>query len=464
MPNSLNTKDTIAAVATPFGVAGIGIIRMSGGDALQIAQKIFKPKNSIQSFETHRLYLGEIRDPSSGQTLDQVLLSFMKAPHSYTKEDVIEINAHSGHLLLQKILQIILDQGARLAKPGEFTYRAFINGRIDLTQAEAVMDLVHTSSEKGLTIASRQITGALRQRIEQVREKVIDILAHIEVAIDFPEEEAGILPRAETASLMEKEVIKPIAQIITAYAGRKLWMDGIHTVIAGRVNVGKSSLLNRLLNEQRAIVTPIPGTTRDVIESFINLDGIPLRLMDTAGIRKVRGQVEKIGVRLSEQKLAEADLALIVIDQSRPISQDDIQIISQSDKEKSLVIINKIDLPNKLDEKHLKEILKGFHQARISALTGKGIETLLQSLRDLILKGKEDIISSPIAPNLRHQRALIEASQFFQNAASGTKEDAPVEIIAVDLHSGLDALGAITGETHNEEIYDKIFSDFCLGK
>lgn len=464
MPNSLYTKDTIAAVATPFGIAGIGIIRISGDKAAKIVEKIFNPKHPAEKFESHHLYLGEIRDPSSGDTLDQVLLSFMKAPHSYTKEDVVEINTHSGHFLLQKILQVVLDAGTRLAKPGEFTYRAFLNGRIDLTQAEAVVDLVHTKSEKGLLMASRQITGALRERIEQLKGTVMDILAHVEVAIDFPEDEPGVLPREETGSRIEKEIVEPIADIIAAHARRRQWMDGIHTVIAGRVNVGKSSLLNRLLNEQRAIVTPIPGTTRDVIESFIDLGGVPLRLMDTAGIRKVKGQVEKMGVELTERKLVEADLVLIMIDQSRALSQDDIHIISKSNKEKSLIILNKTDLPCKLDEIKLNKVLKDFVQIRISALTGEGIENLIAAIRDMILKRDEDIISSPITPNLRHQRALIEASQFFQTATHNTRDNAPPEIIAVDLHSGLEVLGTITGETHDEEIYDKIFSEFCLGK
>ncbi|MBN1850267.1 MAG: tRNA uridine-5-carboxymethylaminomethyl(34) synthesis GTPase MnmE [Deltaproteobacteria bacterium] len=464
MPNSLDIKDTITAVATPFGIAGIGIIRISGDDAVKIAQKIFKPQKPVQQFESHHLYLGEIRDPVSGQMFDQVLLSYMKAPHSYTKEDVVEINAHSGHLLLQKTVQIILHEGARLAKPGEFTYRAFINGRIDLTQAEAVVDLVRSKSEKGLTIASRQITGALRERIEQLRKKVIDILAHVEAAIDFPEEESGILSKEGTTSLLEREIIKPIAHIIASYTGRRLWMDGIHTVIAGRVNVGKSSLLNRLLNEQRAIVTPIPGTTRDVIESFVDLEGIPLRLMDTAGIRNVKGQVEKMGVQLSEQKLSEADLALIVFDQSRPLNQDDFRILSKTNKEKSLIIINKIDLPEKLDKERLNEMIRDLPRARISALTGEGIENLFQIIRDVILIGDEAILSSPIAPNLRQHGALMEATRFFQNAANSMREDAPLEIIAVDLHGGLEALGTITGDTGDEEIYDKIFSEFCLGK
>ncbi len=464
MPNTLLTKDTIAAIATPFGIAGIGIIRISGSKARGIAERVFRPKNPITLLESHHLYLGQLVDPASGDMIDEILLSLMQAPHSYTREDVIEINAHSGYVLLEKILQVIVNEGARLAKPGEFTFRAFLNGRIDLTQAEAVVDLINSKSKKGLMLASRQIAGAFKEEVERLRQSVLDILAHVEVAIDFPEDESGILSRKETALRIEKEIIESIEKIMAGHTRRRLWVDGIHTVIVGRVNAGKSSLLNRLLNEQRAIVTPIPGTTRDIIESTIDLDGIPLRLMDTAGIRKVKTEVEKIGVRLTEQKLAEADLALTVIDQSRPLSKDDRVIMSKLKKENSLIIINKIDLPPKLDKIELNEILEGFDITRISALTGEGIEDLYRAIRDRILRGSEDIMPSPIAPNIRHHEALLEASSFLKNAAHNMSEDAPMDIIAVDLHSGFEALGKITGESANGEIYEKIFSEFCLGK
>jgi len=315
--------DTIAAIATPFGLAGIGIIRISGPHAKAIGGKIFQPKRSLKDFESHRLYLGNLIDPSSDQMIDEVLLSYMRAPHSFTKEDVIEINSHSGHLLLSRILQIIINEGARLAEPGEFTFRAFSNGRIDLTQAEATVDLINARSTRGLELASRQIKGELRSEIEVLRQDTINILARAEVAIDFPDEEAEIFSRLDISHLLKNEVIKPIEKIISESGRQRIWFDGINTVIAGRVNVGKSSLLNRLLNEQRSIVTPIPGTTRDVIESIIHLEGIPLRLMDTAGIREVWDEVEQIGIQLAEKKLSEADLSLIMVDQSRPLDQID---------------------------------------------------------------------------------------------------------------------------------------------
>ena len=285
----------------------------------------------------------------------------------------------------------------------------------------------------------------------------------MEVAIDFPDEESTILPKEDTITRIEMEIVDPIEKITGAHNQRKIWMDGINTVIVGCVNVGKSSLLNRLLNEKRAIVTPIPGTTRDIIESTIHIEGIPLRLIDTAGFRKVRGTVERIGIRLTKQKLAEADLSLIIIDQSRPLKQDDLDIIARSQKKKSLILINKIDLISKLDEKAFKRVINGLPVVKISALTGEGIDDLRKAIRDQILIGDIDMTYT-LAPNLRHTRALEESSRFFKNAVSNIRENMPIEIIAMDLKSGLEALGEIIGETTNEEVLDKIFSQFCLGK
>jgi tRNA modification GTPase len=293
-------KDTIAAVATPVGQAGIGIVRISGPIAHQIAKRVFQPKIPVEEFRSHKLYLGHLVDPSSQQMVDEVLLSFMKAPRSYTTEDVVEINSHSGYLLLSMILQIVLREGARLANPGEFTFRAFVNGRIDLTQAEAIVDLINSKSRMGLRLASQQIKGEFRTKIEILRQKVVEILAQTEVAIDFPEEEYADMSSKEMARIISRDVLGPIEEIMAGHAKRRIWMDGIKTVIVGCVNVGKSSLLNRLLNEERAIVTSVPGTTRDIIESYIHIEGIPILLMDTAGFREVQGEVEKIGMRLAK--------------------------------------------------------------------------------------------------------------------------------------------------------------------
>lgn len=456
-------QDTIAAIATPIGQAGIGIIRVSGPLSLEIAGKIFRPKNPTPLLRSHHLYLGHLLEPSSGNVIDEVLLSFMRAPHTYTQEDVLEINSHSGYALLSKILEILLGQGARLASPGEFTLRAFLNGRIDLTQAEAVIDIINSQSERGLYLASQQVQGSFKEEIEGLRQKAIHILARAEVAIDFPEEETDVVFREEETKGINEDLIKPIEALIEAHESR-IWVDGINTVIAGRVNAGKSSLLNRLLNEQRAIVTPIPGTTRDIIESTINIGGIPLRLMDTAGFQRVNDEVERLGINLTKQKLKESDFVLIVIDQSRPLGQDDLDIILQSKGKKALIVINKIDLPSKLDQGADSEALSLFPSVNISALTGQGLDQLKKAMKDCILKGRLDTTSSHAVPNLRHRHALNDALQFFKDAEQRTREEAPMEIIALELRSGLDVLGGITGETTSEDVLDSIFSQFCLGK
>lgn len=456
-------QDTIAAIATPIGQAGIGIIRVSGPLSLEIAGKIFRPKNPTPLLRSHHLYLGHLLEPSSGNVIDEVLLSFMRAPHTYTQEDVLEINSHSGYALLSKILEILLGQGARLASPGEFTLRAFLNGRIDLTQAEAVIDIINSQSERGLYLASQQVQGSFKEEIEGLRQKAIHILARAEVAIDFPEEETDVVFREEGTKGINEDLIKPIEALIEAHESR-IWVDGINTVIVGRVNAGKSSLLNRLLNEQRAIVTPIPGTTRDIIESTINIGGIPIRLMDTAGFQRVNDEVERLGINLTKQKLKESDFVLIVIDQSRPLGQDDLDIILQSKGKKALIVINKIDLPSKLDQGADSEALSLFPSVNISALTGQGLDQLKKAMKDCILKGRLDTTSSHAVPNLRHRHALNDALQFFKDAEQRTREEAPMEIIALELRSGLDVLGGITGETTSEDVLDSIFSQFCLGK
>jgi tRNA modification GTPase len=457
-------EDTIAAIATPLGRGGIGIVRISGSHAREIAKRIFKPKKVRMHLDSHFLTLGHLIDPDSGGLIDEVLLSYMESPHSYTREDVVEINAHSGYLILSKVLQIILNEGARLAEPGEFTFRAFMNGRIDLTQAEAIVDLINSRSEKGVQLASQQVKGKFRDTIETLRQEALEILAQVEVAIDFPEEESGTLPKDDLVDQMRQGLIEPIKELIEAHAQRKIWMDGITTVIIGRVNGGKSSLLNRLLNEQRALVTPIPGTTRDVIESTLYIEGIPLRLMDTAGFRKGKGKIEKAGICLTEEKMGEADLSLVVIDQSRPLTQTDRDVVFKSQGKKRLIIINKIDLPTRLDDTEEMGVFEGLPVVRISALTGEGIDDLRRAIRNLVLEGESEVDSTPLVPNLRHTNALVEAQRFFQSAIENIQEGGPLDIVALDLQSGLQALGEIIGETTPEAVLDQVFSQFCIGK
>jgi len=459
-----STEDTIAAIATPVGRAGIGIIRMSGPKSLEIARKIFKPKTLRSSLISHRLIMGYIVDPDSGNIIDEVLLSHMAGPNSYTREDVVEINSHSGYTLLFKILSILTNLGARIAEPGEFTRRAFLNGRIDLSQAEAVVDLMNARSDRGLHLAAQQIQGSIKNDIEKLRAEAIHILANAEAAIDFPEEDVEHLFRGEGAEFIEQSLLQPIHALIEAHAGR-IWVDGIHTVIVGRVNSGKSSLLNRLLNEQRAIVTDIPGTTRDIIESTFNISGIPIRIMDTAGLREVKDEVERLGIHLTREKAAQADLLLVVVDQSRSLNGDDMEILNQCESRNALVVVNKIDLPAARSFTEKSDFLDRFKTVEISALTGEGIDNLKRAIQNTILSDDALSVSpSNAVPNLRHREALMAAEKCFQNAGTKARKSAPMEIVAFELRTGLDHLGEITGQTINDEILESIFSQFCLGK
>ena len=460
----MEVEDTIAAISTPIGKAGIGIVKISGPLSLPIAKKIFRPKRDIREFETHRLYLGNIIDPSTKEAVDEVLLCYMKAPHSYTKEDVVEINAHSGYLVLSKILEIVLSEGARLAKPGEFTLRAFLNGRIDLTQAEAIIDLINAQSEKGLYLAANQLRGRLREEIEALKQEIADLLSHVEVAIDFPEEEDAFIPRDKFIKMAES-IIPELENVIKLHRQKKIWVDGINTVIVGRVNVGKSSLLNRLLNEERAIVSPIPGTTRDIIESSILINGLPLKLIDTAGMRDVSDEVEKIGISLATKRLREADLVLIMIDQSQSLSKEDLDIIEMCKEKASILVLNKIDLPSGLSEEDRKRLLSyNIPVVEISALTGKGLEELKKVIFDMAIKGDRDLFESDIAPNLRHKEALESALESLKNALNLLKGSGTLDIIAFEIRNALDWLGQITGEITTDDILERIFSQFCLGK
>ncbi|HDI79000.1 MAG TPA: tRNA uridine-5-carboxymethylaminomethyl(34) synthesis GTPase MnmE [Desulfobacteraceae bacterium] len=456
-------KDTIAAISTPIGKGGIGIIRISGDEAWKIAERIFLPKHPIADFQPHHLYLGNVLDPESRSIIDEVLISYMKAPHSYTKEDVVEINSHSGHLVLSKILELILRQGARIAEPGEFTYRAFMNGRIDLTQAEAILDLINAKSEKGLHLASQHLKGEFGRSISSIKESLLNILAHIEAGIDFPEDEPEVMPREEIADVIERKIMKEIENLIGAYINRRIWLEGVDTVIVGAVNVGKSSLLNILSQEQKAIVTPLPGTTRDIIETTIYINGIPLSVKDTAGFRKAKDQVEEIGLRLAKKKMAEAQLLLIVLDQSRDIDEFDIQLLSSAPKGKSVIVINKVDLPTVMDLREISNFLKSHPYVKISALKGTGIEELKWVISELILRG-DDEESSGFALNLRQKNLLLEAKKALEASIETLRADQPPEIVAMEINEAINSISRITGEVVEEDLYERIFSNFCIGK
>ncbi len=456
--------DTITAIATPVGRGGIGIIKMSGPDALSIAQGIFLPKRPPRAMTSHRLYLGHIRVPETGQVLDQVLLSYMKAPCSYTGQDVVEINSHSGSLILSTIMQILLHQGARLAEPGEFTFRAFLNGKMDLTQAEAVIDLIEARSEKGLEIASSHIAGGLSQEIAAVRGSALAILASVEAAIDFPEEEAVAYRAGDIAEELRTAVKGPLISLIEAADENRLSIAGAIAAIVGRSNTGKSSLFNRILRKQRAIVTPDPGTTRDLIESEMILDGMPVRLMDTAGIRNALDKAEQKGIEITEETILEADLLIVVFDQSVSFQDEDIEILERCRGRHLIAVLNKTDLPPILAEDNLKRSLPHCAVVKVSALTGEGIEGLRNAISNDLKGRNRDTVYGHLAPNLRQTRALNSALLAFERADSELRKGSPAEITAFELRCAIEHLNEITGENIGDELLNEIFSRFCIGK
>jgi tRNA modification GTPase len=459
-----STDDTIAAISTPVGTAGIGIIRISGPAAFSAADRIFKPRKRVRKLQSHRLYLGHIIDPGSGETIDEVLLTCMYAPNSFTRQDVVEINSHSGYLLLSKILRLVVNCGVRQAEPGEFTLRAFLNGRLDLTQAEAVVDLINSRSEKGLKMAAGQLQGALGKEIRRLRAEVLELSAHVETAIDFPDEEAEIMPVERLADRIEKRLIPRMADLIRSGASNRIWIDGVDTVLAGCVNVGKSSILNMLLDEPRAIVTPVPGTTRDIIESVISIDGLPVKLADTAGFREAPDEIEALGIEFSRRRLDEADLVLVVLDRSRGLEDGDIEILDRCRGRNTLIVMNKEDLNPVLDEEAIARRYPDTPRVSISARTGTGLENLKAAILQTVAESGSDSGCSHAVANARHINALERASNALAAAAAASRRGAPMEIIASELSDCIGTLGEITGETTTDDLLETIFSRFCLGK
>ncbi len=461
----MNNEDTICAISTPIGEGGIGIVRISGKDAISIISRIFLPKKNknLKNLPTHTIHYGIMKDDKTGEKIDEALVSIMKAPNTYTKEDVIEINCHGGAIPLKRALELVLKNGARLAEPGEFTKRAFLNGRIDLAQAEAVIDIISSKTEDSLRLAVGQLSGILSKSIIAVREELISIIASIEAAIDFVDEDIEFISRDEIGKRIKKTVDEIEALINTADEGR-IYKEGIATAIIGRTNVGKSSLLNALLKEERAIVTPIPGTTRDVIEEWINIKGMPLRILDTAGIRHTEDIVEIEGVRRSRETIKKADLILLLIDGSLRLSDEDKNLMDDVKEKKLIVLLNKSDLPSVVKEDDIKKFLPDKEVVSISALTGEGIDELKAVIHNLLFKGGILAGERPIITNLRHKTALEKTKRSLENLQNSLKENMSEEFLAVDLRGALNAIGEITGETATEDILNKIFEEFCVGK
>jgi len=457
--------DTIAAVATARGPGGIGIIRISGPEAERILRRLFRHRREGDfPMESHRLYFGRIVAPDPETVLDDALVTIMKAPHSYTGEDVAEIHCHGGVLLLERILSEVVRSGARPAGPGEFTRRAFLNDRISLAQAEAVWDLVNGKTEKGLDIAVSHLEGALSDRIQYLRYNLADALALAETSIDFSDEDIPMDPTANILQILD-HCTETVSGLLSTYREGKIWRDGLSLIITGKPNVGKSSLLNRLLGEERAIVSATPGTTRDLIEEGFTIRGIPVRLIDTAGIRQGKDEIEEEGIRRVWSKISVSDAVLVLLDGSVDLSPEDREIIDGTRGKRTLLCINKVDLPGKLDREALGALCPERPAVEISAKFGTGISELKDAIyRIASLEETRDLTADRILTNLRHKEALERTLRFLEKGREAFIDGRFPECFALELREALAALGEVTGETTNEEILDRIFSRFCIGK
>lgn len=455
--------DTISAIATAPGEGGIGIIRISGEKSLDIINKIFRPffKEKVEDYNPRTLVYGNIVDGEN--IIDEVLVAYMKKPNSYTAEDVIEINCHGGFISVRKILELTLKSGARLAEAGEFTKRAFLNGRIDLSQAEAVIDIINSKTEKSHELAQSQLEGSLSNKIKSLRHNITEILAQVEVAIDYPEEDIEFITYKELIEKTDK-VYKEVDKLYKTADTGKILREGLKTVILGKPNVGKSSLMNSILGENRAIVTDIPGTTRDVIEEFVNVRGIPLKIVDTAGIRETEDIVEKIGVEKSKSYMKSSDLILIVLDSSRALDDEDIEIIENSDRNKTIVILNKVDLDRVIDLDLIEKNIDKDRIVEISAINNEGIEEIYNTIENMVFKGQIRNSSDVVVTNSRHKDAIFKALTAIKDAKKGLEEQLSYDFIEVDLKDAWDSLGYINGDTVAEDLLDTIFKNFCIGK
>ncbi len=473
-------NDTIAAIATPQGVGGIGVIRISGEDAFSIVLPLFRRSGKYKDIPpSHQLTYGHIVDSTTQEVLDEVLVAFMQPPQTYTREPVVEIQGHGGPLLLQRILRTLLTQGARLANPGEFTLRAFLNGRVDLAQAEAVMDLIGAQTEAGQRLAMQQLRGRLSTFVQKARTDLLHVIARIEVSIDFPEEDVPT-PAGEELTAPIALVQEQLSSLLASAEQGRLYRQGVRTAIIGRPNVGKSSLLNALLRAERAIVTPIAGTTRDTVEEVANLRGIPLHLIDTAGITPTDDPVEQIGVERSRSAAESADVVLLVFDASQPLAQQDRQIskelavmgfgvLAEQERQSSygrpaVLVLNKTDCEMNIDLAEVKKLWPSSALVMTSTQTGAGIPELEATLADLVLGGRLLSSESVLVTSTRHQEALRQASEHLYAALRSLADKLPLDFVSIDLRAAYSTLGEVTGETASDDLLDRIFSEFCIGK
>ena len=451
--------DTIAAISTPLGEGAIGIVRLSGTDSFKLAQKIFKGKD-LNSVASHTLNYGHIVDPDKDEILDEVMIGAMRSPKTFTREDIIEINTHGGIAVTNEILQLVIREGARLAEPGEFTKRAFLNGRVDLTQAEAVMDIIRAKTDKAMNIAVKQLDGSLSDLINNTRQEILNTLAQVEVNIDYPEYDD--VEEATTEIIREKttEFEALLTNLLKTARRGKILREGISTAIIGRPNVGKSSLLNNLLREEKAIVTDIEGTTRDVIEEYVNINGVPLKLVDTAGIRETEDIVERIGVERSRKALKEADLVLLVLNVSEPLTDQDRQLLEISQDSNRIILLNKVDLPQQIE---LDEIPAD--HIKISVLKNQNINQIEDRINALFFENAGLVEQdATYLSNARHISLIEKAVESLQAVNEGLAMGMPVDLLQVDLTRTWEILGEITGDAAPDELITQLFSQFCLGK
>lgn len=455
--------DTIAAISTPLGEGAIGIVRLSGDDAVKIANQIFSGSD-LGKVDSHTIHYGKIIDPNSAEMIEEVMISLMRAPKTFTREDVVEINCHGGLASVNRLLELVLELGARLAEPGEFTKRAFLNGRIDLSQAEAVMDLIRAKTDKAMDVAIKQLDGKLSKLIQRLRQDLIETVAHVEVNIDYPEYDD--VEEMTKSILLDKttEVYQEIEKLLAMAKQGKILREGISTAIIGRPNVGKSSLLNTLVQENKAIVTDIPGTTRDVIEEYVNIRGVPLRLIDTAGIRETEDLVEKIGVERSRQALKEADLVILVLNNNESLSDQDRQLLELTTDLELIVLINKTDLAGKLDRKEVEQLAKGHPIVSTSLIDEQGIDDLEEAISQLFFAGQLEGDDVSYVSNVRHIQLLKQALTALEEAQDAIDLEMPLDLIQIDVTRAWRILGEIVGDTVHDSLIDQLFSQFCLGK
>lgn len=455
--------DTIAAISTALGEGAIAIVRVSGDDAVEKVDRIFKGKD-LTEVSSHTIHYGHIIDLDTNQVIEEVMVSIMRAPRTFTRENIVEINCHGGLVSVNKVLQLILAQGVRLAEPGEFTKRAFLNGRIDLSQAEAVMDLIRAKTDRAMNVAINQMEGRLSKLIGRLRQEILETLAHVEVNIDYPEyddvEEMTHNILIEKATHVRSEIEK----ILETSKQGKILREGIATAIIGRPNVGKSSLLNSLVQEKKAIVTDIAGTTRDVIEEYVNVRGVPLKLIDTAGIRETEDVVERIGVERSKEMMSQADLVLVVVNYSEALTNEDEDLFHAVQGKDFIVIVNKTDLPQAIDMERVTELAEGNRVITTSLIEEQGIDELEKAIADLFFEGTIDSTDMTYVSNARHIGLLTQAGQTIGDAIEAIENGVPIDMVQIDLTRTWEILGEITGDTVHESLIDQLFSQFCLGK